>query len=150
MICVGAYQLPNDNAKPSVPQIHGTSFYFDTKVLLRFLGCAGESAVEATVELVNLIQTGGGKIYYYPQTLEEINNAFDKAIRRIERGLPPRNDEMRLYAAKIHNNVAILRTKRQVLRKNLPKPKSIFEIEVNIATQKEYGLASTVKTSNYL
>ena len=112
MICVGAYQLPNGGVDQVMPQIQGTSFFFDTKVLLRFLGCAGDSAVAAVKELVELIHSGGGRIYYYPQTLEEINNAFDKAIRSIEAGYPPHNNEMRIFASKHGFSATVFRTKK--------------------------------------
>lgn len=112
MICVGAYQLPNGGVDQVMPQIQGTSFFFDTKVLLRFLGCAGDSAVAAVKELVELIQNGGGRIYYYPQTLEEIYNAFDKAIRSIEAGYPPHNNEMRIFASKHNFSATVFRTKK--------------------------------------
>lgn len=121
MICVGAYQLPNGGIDQVMPQIEGTSFFFDTKVLLRFLGCAGDSAVDAVKELVELIHHGGGRIYYYPQTLEEINNAFDKAIRSIESGFPPRNNEMRIFASKHGFNAAVLRIKKASIIQELER-----------------------------
>ena len=53
MLCVGAYQLPSADTEPTMPHIRNTSFFFDTRLLLRFVGCAGEAAVEASRELVN-------------------------------------------------------------------------------------------------
>ena len=65
MLCVGTYQIPSADTTATVPQISGTAFFFDTKLLLRYIGCAGEAAVAAAQELVDLIQNAGGKIYYY-------------------------------------------------------------------------------------
>ena len=91
MLCVGAYQLPSADAQAVAPQIRNAGFFFDTRLLLRFVGCAGEAAVEAANELVKLIQSNGGNIYYYPQTLEEMNCAFDEAIRNLSYNYPPRD-----------------------------------------------------------
>lgn len=112
MLCVGTYQLPSDSEENAHPSIEGTAFYFDTRLLLRFLGCAGDAAVTATKELIKLIQDGGGLIYYYPHTREEIARAFADAISYLDSGLPPRDNEMRIYAAKIKNKVAVMRVKQ--------------------------------------
>ncbi len=103
MICIGTYQLSGSNSENSIPKIKGTSFFFDTRLLLRYIGCAGAAAVESTKELVDLIQSLGGNIYYYPQTLEEMNRSFDKAIKRVRNGLPPTDYEMLLYFQSINN-----------------------------------------------
>lgn len=123
MLCVGTYQLPTTGASTSFPQITGTSFFFDTKLLLRFVGCAGEAAVSATAELVSLIQSSGGNIYYYPQTLQEMERAFDKAINSLTYGYAPRDEEMRLYAARIKNNAAIVAAKKASLVSELARSK---------------------------
>lgn len=125
MLCAGAYQIPNPGAVPSLPQIRDTCFFFDTKLLLRFLGCSGTAAIEAVRELVKLIQMDGGKIYYYPQTYEEICRAFDKAIRDIAYGFPPSNNEMRLYAANVKNSISILQSKKASVKQELANA-SIF------------------------
>lgn len=112
MLCVGTYQVPSTNDSGIVTQIKGTSFFFDTKLLLRFLGCAGESAVLAARELVELIQKAGGKIYYYQQTLEEMERAFDKAFNSLSSGNPPFDDDMRLYAMQIQHDATIIKAKK--------------------------------------
>lgn len=128
MLCVGAYQLPSADANAMFPRIDGTDFFFDTKLLLRFVGCAGKAAVEAVSELVNLIQNAGGKIYYYPQTVEEMDRAFDKAIQKLRDGLTPRDEEMRLYASSVKNSIAVVAAKKASYKNELiaanifPKP----------------------------
>ena len=119
MLCVGAYQLPSADAQAAAPQIRNAGFFFDTRLLLRFVGCAGEAAVEAANELVKLIQSKGGNIYYHPQTLEEMNRAFDEAICSLSYNDSPRDEEMRLYAVRAKNSVAVLRAKKANLEKEL-------------------------------
>ena len=121
MLCVGAYQLPSSDVDSASLRINGTGFFFDTRLLLRFLGCAGEAAVEAVNELVNLIQGAGGNIYYYPQTLEEMNRAFDDAIRSLSCGYPPRDEEMRLYAVRVKNSITVISAKKASLENELSK-----------------------------
>ena len=123
MLCVGVYQLPSAGTQAAIPQIRNTGFYFDTRLLLRFLGCAGKAAVEGAKELVSLIQSKGGLIYYYPQTLEEMERAFDEAIQYLTNGYPPKDEEMRLYALQIKNNVTIMRSKRASLKDELAQSK---------------------------
>lgn len=121
MLCVGTYQLPSDDTNGRAPQINGTKFFFDTKLLLRFLGCASEAAVSAAAELVALIQKAGGRIYYYPQTLQEMECAFENAAKRLTYGYSPDDDEMRLYAMHIQNNPAIITAKKANLKSELAK-----------------------------
>lgn len=123
MLCVGAYQLPSADAQASAPQIKNTGFFFDTRLLLRFIGCAGEAAVEAAKELVNLIQSKGGNIYYYPQTLEEMNRAFDDAINSLSNNYLPWDEEMRMYAVQIKDSIAVLRSKKANLERELSSAK---------------------------
>lgn len=119
MLCVGTYQLPSTDTNGYAPQINGTKFFFDTKLLLRFLGCASEAAVSAAAELVALIQNAGGRIYYYPQTLQEMERAFENAAKSLSYGYPPADDEMRLYAIRIQNNPAIITAKKASLTSEL-------------------------------
>lgn len=119
MLCVGTYQLPSTDTNGRAPQINGTKFFFDTKLLLRFLGCASEAAVSAAAELVALIQNAGGRIYYYPQTLQEMERAFENAAKSLSYDYPPADDEMRLYAIRIQNNPAIITAKKASLTTEL-------------------------------
>ena len=123
MLCVGAYQLPSADADVVTPQIKNTCFFFDTRLLLRFVGCAGVAAVEATNELVKLIQSNGGNICYYPQTMDEMERAFDEAIRNLTNNYPIRDDEMRMYATQVKNSTAVLISKKANLKKELESAK---------------------------
>ena len=42
MICAGTYQLPSEEGISPSAQIKDTDFFFDTRLLLRFVGCAGD------------------------------------------------------------------------------------------------------------
>ena len=119
MLCVGTYQLPTADIDGRAPQINGTKFFFDTKLLLRFLGCASEAAVAAAAEQVELIQNAGGRIYYYPQTQQEMERAFENAAKSLSYGYSPADEEMRLYAIRIQNNPAIITAKKASLTKEL-------------------------------
>ncbi len=121
MLCVGTYQLPTAETNGCAPQIKGTKFFFDTRLLLRFLGCANEAAVSAAKELVTIIQNGGGRIYYYPQTQQEMERAFENAAKSLSYGYPLVDDEMRLYAIRIQNNPAIISAKKASLTSELAK-----------------------------
>lgn len=98
MISIGVNQLPSAGKINTSPQIKGTEFFFDTRLLLRYIGCAGEAAVKATRELVSMIQNAGGKIYYYPQTFTEMKIALDDAIFYKSNKTVKLDYEMRIYA----------------------------------------------------
>ena len=119
MISIGANQLPSSGTKKAIPQIKGTKFYFDTRILLRFVGCAGEAAVKASKELVEMIQKAGGVICYFPHTLSEMNHALDDAIlyKRNEKAFL--DFEMRLYAQ--DKNPTVISAKKANLVNELAK-----------------------------
>ena len=121
MICAGTYQLPSKGKKSNYPDIKGTKFFFDTRLLLRVLGCANEAAVDASRELVNLIQQNGGSIYYYPQTLSEMQNAFDNAIDQYQAKEYISDNEMRFYAISSKHPLEVLRSKKASLVEELSK-----------------------------
>lgn len=126
MLCIGTYQLPSSNASAASLQIDGSDFFFDTRLLLRFVGCAGDAAVEAAGELVKLIQSSGGRIRYYPQTLEEMYRAFDEAVNSLSHGYPPHDEEMRLYSVRIKNSIAVISAKKANLKDELSKANIYF------------------------
>lgn len=143
MLCVGAYQIPSENAEITAPKINGTTFFFDTRLLLRFIGCAGEAAVTATKELVQLIQSANGIVCYFPHTLEEMLVAFDKAIRSVENNYILRDDEMRIYLSTIRNNITILRAKKANLKSELEKS-NIFIRQIDVYSDNDklrYGFS---------
>ena len=119
MLCVGAYQLPSADNEAAFPQIKGTDFFFDTKLLLRFLGCASKPAVESARELVSMIQKAGGNICYYPQTFQEISSAFEKACSSIHNNFEPSDSEMRFYLSSINYNDLTISAKAATFRKEL-------------------------------
>lgn len=133
MICSGVYQLPSSKASIVQAQIRGSFFFFDTKLLLRFIECSGEAAISATKELVKLIQDAGGVVCYYQHTKEEIEYAFDETIRKLRLNLPVLDNEMRLFISKTKTPWQYCELKDQVLFKNyqqrtfLKNPQTIIQ-----------------------
>ena len=125
MICIGTYQLQSTNMS-LLPQIKGTQFYFDTRLLLRALGCAGQAAVEGVNELIVMIQEGGGGIFYFPQTLEEMERAFDDALTSIEHGRIILDEEMRLFISNTKNAKTLLKVIRSTIREKLSEKKIYY------------------------
>lgn len=123
MICAGIFQLSDKDGEISVPNIKNTKFFFDTRLLLRFLGYAGEAAVEATKELVDLIQSNGGKVCYYSQTKEEMRRALTNAVNDLENHKNPKDYEMQIYALKSNPEsvITLLRIQNDQLEKTLSK-----------------------------
>lgn len=119
MVCVGTYQMPSNGKNPILPFIKGTTFFFDTRLLLRFLGCAGEAATEAARELVSFVQNNGGTICYYPHTFQEMLDALDRAKRQLDQGELPRDREMLLYSKKVKHNPMVFAAKRDNLKDEL-------------------------------
>lgn len=122
MICIGAYQLPDDD-KLTRLNIKNTEFYFDTKLLLRLLGCAWSEAVESTQELVKLIQMGEGRIYYFPHTLREVSDALERAEDSAKNGSYISDKEMAYYLRYGNVSASTLKAKRLSIEKELGKLK---------------------------
>lgn len=120
MVCIGTYQIPS-NGSNIKPQIKGTEFFFDTRLLLRVIDCGNKAAVAASKELVTMIQDAGGIICYYPQTLKEMEGAFDKAIISLLQKKPPIDNEMRLFASQIKPSavLTVLEAKKSKLQSEL-------------------------------
>ena len=100
MIYVGINQT-NDYQQDKSQKFKGTTFFFDTKLVLRLLGYSWTAQVDSTRELYDLItKEYGGIICIFPQTLTEIKNAMEKAGRSFQRsGASAIGDaEIRLYA----------------------------------------------------
>lgn len=123
MLCAGIFQLADKNGEITTPNIKNTKFFFDTRLLLRLLGYAGEAAVEATKELVDLIQSNGGKVCYYPQTKVEMRRAISNAVYDLENGGIPKDYEMQIYALKSNPDsvTTLLRIQDDQLENSLSK-----------------------------
>lgn len=122
MVCIGIYQIPSDKIDIK-PQIKKTEFFFDTRLLLRIIGCANRAAVSASIELVNMIQNAGGIICYYPQTLKEMEGALEKAIKAHLQKHPPFDYEMRSFTSQIKPSaiLTVLELKKNNLQNELEK-----------------------------
>ena len=136
MICAGTYLLPSSEIKTNNLNIKGTSFFFDTRLLLRVLGCANKATVEAARELVQLIKQNGGLIYYFPHTSSEIQNAFDDAILELKNKKYIYDSEMRSYANSVKNPLVVLQSKKDSFESELLKY-SIFPRPLGTFDEKE-------------
>lgn len=95
MIYQGVYQT-NDYLQDKDQKFKGTTFYFDTKLILRILGYSWDANVQSARELAQLItKEYGGKVGVFSQTLKEVENA----LYRAGKNLKAINDfELQIYA----------------------------------------------------
>lgn len=98
MIYQGIYQT-NDYQQDKNQKFRGTTFYFDTKLILRALGYSWDAQVQATKELIRLITIDyEGKIGVFQQTLNEVENALSRAGESYSKGKPILDTELKIYA----------------------------------------------------
>ena len=143
MVCVGTYQLPSNGSETTRPFIKGTTFAFDTRLLLRFIGCAGDAATEAAQDLVSYIQENGGTICYYPHTFQEMYDALDYAKKQLDRGDLPHDRDMLLFSKKVNHSSSVFAAKRENLKQELARA-HIYKRELQSYTDKElikYGFS---------
>lgn len=121
MICIGAYQIQEEESerRDNTHPIKDTAFYFDTKLILRILGCAWAEAVESTRELVKLIQEAGGNIFYFPQTYQEVIDALEKAEECINRNVQSGDREMAYYLLQNHISLSAIVAKKESVKNEL-------------------------------
>ena len=121
MMCIGAYQIQEEESERGnkAHPIKDTAFYFDTKLILRILGCAWTEAVESTKELVKLIQAAGGNIFYFPQTYQEVIDALEKAEDCVNRNVQSGDREMAYYLLHNHVSASAISAKKESVKGEL-------------------------------
>lgn len=129
VICAGVYQIPSSGSRTARPLIKNTTFFFDTRLLLRLVGCGSAILVESTQELVELIQKHGGKICYYNITKEEMLVAFDNAVMQLKQRHWISDFEMRCFAQKYKDNITVITAKKAALVQELAS-KGIYQREL--------------------
>lgn len=98
MIYQGVYQTTDYNQDKG-QKFKGTTFYFDTKLILRALGYSWDAQVQATSELINLITDEyKGRIGIFHQTLAEVKNALSRAGRSYNNAERIADDELQIYS----------------------------------------------------
>lgn len=86
MIYVGLCQFSDYN-QDKEEKFRGTSFYLDTKMMLRYLGYSWPELVQETRELVDLIRKEyQGNICIFQHTYQEIASALSNEIHALEYG----------------------------------------------------------------
>jgi hypothetical protein len=84
--CIGLLGSSDKDGNININQrLSGTEFYFDTKLILRFLGYSYESEVSATQELVNFIRNAGGLTKLFEKNLYEVGSALNRAATAVRR-----------------------------------------------------------------
>ena len=128
MIYIGITQT-NDYQQDKGQKFRGTTFFFDTKLILRLLGYSWNAQVESTRELYELItKEYGGKVCIFPQTLTEIKNAMDTAGKCVENARPIVDEEIRFYAQLNPEGASLLSDYATVVEQLL---KEKFSIELS-------------------
>ena len=85
-------------------KFRGTTFYFDTKLVLRALGFSMKAYVDSIRELVKLIKEKyEAKIGVFSQTVNEVVNALNSAGQAVENDEYIDDLELRIYS-EIHKN----------------------------------------------
>ena len=125
MIYIGINQT-NDYRQDSKQKFKGTTFYFDTKLILRLLGYSWSALVESVRELYELITKDyGGQIKIFPQTLTEVKNALDKAGRCFQRDSKIFDPEISFYSKLNPDGASLLVDKALVIDAILAKEYNI-------------------------
>ena len=89
---------------PHYQKFRGTTFYFDTKLVLRALGFSMKAYVDSIRELVKLIKEKyEAKIGVFSQTVNEVVNALNSAGKAVENDEYIDDLELRIYS-EIHKN----------------------------------------------
>ena len=84
--CIGLLGSSDKDGNININQnLSNTEFYFDTKLILRFLGYSYESEVKATQELVSFIRNAGGLTRVFQKNLEEVGSALYNAAVAIRK-----------------------------------------------------------------
>jgi len=96
MIYIGLCQFSDFNQERE-EKFRGTSFYLDTKMMLRYLGYSWPELVEETRELVDLIRKDyKGNICIFEHTYSEISSALSNEIFVLKNG-GQENYELRCF-----------------------------------------------------
>ncbi len=86
--------------------IKGTTFYFDTKLVLRILGYSTEAYSSAVKELVDVIQQKyNGRVRVFKRNIKEVSYALSKLSRAITNKDTPDDYEMLLYYQSNKNKI---------------------------------------------
>lgn len=98
MIYEGVFYIGNYQQDKS-QKFKGTTFYLDTKLILRALGFSWGAQVQSAKELINLItKEYGGRIGIFQQTLIEVMGALRRAGDEYASGRSIYDNELRMYA----------------------------------------------------
>lgn len=99
MIYIGVYET-QDYTQDREQKFKGTSFFIDTKLLLRLMGYSWQLEVESAQEFANLIiKEYGGNICVFEHTIGEVESALYNAAESLKRGEEIYDYELRMYSS---------------------------------------------------
>lgn len=99
MIYIGVYET-QDYTQDREQKFKGTSFFIDTKLLLRLMGFSWQLEVESAQEFANLIiKEYGGNICVFEHTIGEVESALYNAAESLKRGEEIYDYELRMYSS---------------------------------------------------
>lgn len=120
--------------------IKGTCFYFDTKLILRFLGYTTEAYSSAVRDLVNIIQYKyNGRVCVFDRTIDEVCHALSKLCNSIKKKGIPDDYEMLLYYQSNKNKITASDIEIYARKESIKKHLSYYNIypEENIQWEKK-------------
>lgn len=145
MIYIGINQT-NDYQQDKSQKFKGTSFFFDTKLVLRLLGYSWTAQVDSMRELYELItKEYGGNICIFSQTLTEIKNAMSTAGKSFQRAGASAigDEEIRLYAQLNPTGASLLSDSAIVVEERLKKEFNVhLSQQIDWDEDNRYNIAS--------
>ncbi|WP_152614237.1 hypothetical protein [Robinsoniella peoriensis] len=98
MIYIGVYET-QDYTQDREQKFKGTTFFVDTKLLLRLMGYSWKLEVESAQEFANLIEKEyGGNICVFEHTIGEVESALYNAAESLKRREEIYDYELRIYS----------------------------------------------------
>lgn len=151
MVYVGLCQFSDYN-QDREEKFRGTSFYLDTKMMLRYLGYSWPELVQETRELVDLIRKEyKGDICIFQHTYQEISSALSNEIHALEYG-DEENYELECFR-KINSykkerfKIDLLKLERKITEEE--KIEISEDVDVTVDKNKRYNL-NCKKLNDYI
>lgn len=151
MVYVGLCQFA-DYKQDKDEKFRGTSFYLDTKMMLRYLGYSWPELVQETRELVDLIRKEyKGDICIFQHTYQEISSALSNEIHALEYG-DEENYELECFRKiksykKERFKLDLLQLERKITEEE--KIEISEDIDVTVDKNKRYNL-NCKKLNDYI
>lgn len=145
MVYIGLSQFPDYNQNQS-EKFRGTKFFFDTKLMLRYLGYSWPEMVRGTRELVELLRkTYGGTICIFQHTYQEIAAALSSEIAALSpRSNVKENNELECFRRLSSYTKGKFQIDLQMLEQTIcekEKIEIVDNVDVTTSGNKRYNIA---------